>query len=132
MCKSWPARGAATVLGISRKRMAEYTRAGALPHRTVPSGYRVLIEWRVATEQVLALAAASRANRQRYEALRSAGWQTVAEVAEQFGVVASTIPRAIARGDVEAKQFPHETGTLCLIAPEGMRRRAPPRRRRTG
>jgi hypothetical protein len=123
---------AATLLGISRKRAAEYSGAGVLPHRTVPSRYRVLIEWRVATEHVLALDAARRASRQRHEQLRAEGWQTVAEVAEQRGVVASTITRAIARGALQAEQFPHETGTPYLIAPEGMRRRARTRRRRTG
>ena len=123
---------AAAILGISRKRAAEYTRAGVLAHRTVPSQYGVLIEWRVATEQVLALDAARRAGRQRYEELRAAGWHTVAEMCAQLGVVASTVTRAIARDAIAAEQFPHETGTPYLIAPNSSRRLPRPRRARAG
>lgn len=121
---------AAALLGISRKRTAEYTHAGVLPHRLVPSQSGTL--WRVTTAHVLALADARQESRQRYEELRAAGWCTVAEMRAHLGVVASTVTRAIARGDLHAEQFPHETGTPYLIAPESQRRLPRPRRRRRG
>ena len=111
---------AATLLGLSTKRTAEYTVAGVLPHRIVPSRTGRSFTWRVTTVHVLALAAARQASRARYAELRAAGWWTVTELMAYRGVVASTITRAIARGDLQVEQFPHEAGSPYLIAPSSL------------
>jgi len=106
----------AAALGVSRGRAAEYARDGALAYREVP-GRHGPSERVVSREHVQALVRARRSGRALYANLRTAGWFTVAELADHAGRSPSTITRAIQAGRVRAIQFRHETGTPYLVNP---------------
>ncbi len=116
---------AAAVLGVSRRRAAEYVRAGVLAYRQVP-GRRGPVEWRVSAAPVQALAAERDAEHAHYHTLRASGWLTVADVAERIGRSPWTVTRAIHAERVHAIQFVHEAGEPYLIDPADLPKFAPP------
>ncbi len=115
---------AATVLGVSRRRAAEYVRDGILAYRQVP-GRHGPVEWRVPAAPVCALAAERDAEHAHYHALRASGWLTVADVAERTGRSPWTVTRAIHAERVHAIQFVHEAGEPYLINPVDVPQFAP-------
>jgi len=115
---------AAAVLGVSRRRAAEYVRDGVLAYRQVP-GRHGPVEWRVPAAPVRALAAERDAERAHYRALRASGWLTVADVALRIDRSPWTVTRAIHAERVHAVQFVHEAGEPYLIDPADLPAFAP-------